>query len=794
MESKIKKFLSDWRITLILLGAYAAALAAATFLEAAYDTAFAKKTVYHSWWFYLLHAAICANFIAVSRRLRLVKRKMWGILLLHYGFIIILIGALTTHVTGYEGVMHIREGEKSDTIVMGDNSVRKLPFSVELEEFTLVRYKWSHTPSSYESDVIITYNGELFPQKIYMNNIGRIAGFRIYQTSYDTDEKGTVLTVNNDRWGTPITYAGYCILFLGLILSVFRKGSRLRALYAATDERTAEAKKADKGSPSKKKRAVVTAAALFVLSLPFGAEAQPLRTVDRKHAQAFSEILIQAPTGRIEPISTYSSEIVRKIYHRDSYKGLNSDQVLAGMITDPEEWMGEPIIYISSKDVAKELGASENYVSFRWMFDIYGRYRISAVVDEIARKPPHERSKTDKEYLKLNEKVSILYAVFEGDMFAVFPVGDGEWLSPAGDTEGLDPKDSLVVAKTVEWYSEVVRARDYAEAEKILGIISKYQNAKTNGREVNPKKIRAEIFYNKADIFRWSFRLYLLLGFALAIIPFMPGAGKKTTGRIIISLIAAVFVMHTAGIGLRWYISGYAPWSNSYESMVHIGWTVALAGLLFSKRSYAAAGLCVLLGGVVMFVSNLNWLDPQITQLVPVLRSHWLMIHVSVITASYGLFGISAVCGIASLIGTIANRNLRELRAVNEMCMNIGLVLLTLGIFFGAVWANESWGRYWGWDPKETWALITMVVYAFVTHSRFVRKLNNPFAFDVMSIVAFGSVLMTFFGVNYYLSGLHSYGNSGEVSFSLLFISAGVLFLLFIAAWIKYSKNRDRLI
>lgn len=769
----LKRLISDWRATLALLGIYAVVLAGATFIEARHGTPFVKEAIYNSWWFFLLHFVLIMNFVAITIKMKLAQRKKWGVITAHYGFVVILIGAMVTHVWGYEGIMHIREGEKAEHIIMPDQKVREVPFSVELEDFNLIRYKWSNTPSSYESDVLITYKGEQIRTKIFMNNIARVGGFRIYQTSYDTDEKGTVLTVNSDRWGTAVSYIGYALLFLGLILSLLSKDSRFRKLYSGFG-----------------KNKIATVLLLLVIGLPTSLKAQPAQVVNKEHARKFSEILVQSPSGRIEPVNTYSSEILRKIYHKDNYKGLNSDQVLAGIIAMPEVWSHEPFIYISSKDVARDIGAAGKYITFEDVFDANGEYILSALIDEISRKPPAERSKTDKEYLKLDEKLNILYALFSGEMFPVFAVGDGPWLSSAEATQELDEKDFLVVSRTMLWYAETIRQGDYNEADKVVGIIKKFQEAKAVGDTINSQRVEAEMFYNKAGIFRWAFRLYLVLGFILTVAVLMKKMPKRNAVVITLSsLIGTVFLLHTFGIGLRWYVSGHAPWSNAYESMIYVGWTTVLAGLLFARRSPLALGLATLLGGVVLFVSNLNWLDPQITPLVPVLKSYWLMIHVSVITASYGFFGICAVCGITSLIGIIGGRDLKELRVINEMAMNIGLVLLTIGVFLGAVWANESWGRYWGWDPKETWALITMVVYAFVTHSRFVSKLNNPLAFDIMSVVSIGAVLMTFFGVNYYLSGLHSYGGSGEVSFRLVGIVAALMLVLFVTAGIKYKKE-----
>lgn len=792
----VKGFLAQWQTTLILLAIYAVALGGATFIEASFSTAAAKAAVYNAWWFYLLHILLIANFIAVSIKQRLLPRKRWGSLLLHYGLVVVLIGALITHIWGYEGQMHIREGESSDKIVMADHSVREVPFSIELKQFHLVRYPGSNSPSSYESDVAITHDGVRREQKIYMNNIARVAGFRIYQTSYDRDERGTILTVNSDRWGTAVTYIGYFMLFAGLILALLQKGSRFRILYSSLG----------KGA----------AAAIMMLALAVPATAQTqsaVKAVDREHAERFGRLLVRSPDGRIEPVNTYSSELLRKVYHRNTYKGMNSDQFLVGLISDNYSWAETPIIYISVKEVAENLGAEGKHISFQSLFDSQGRYRLESLVEEIYQKNPNERTKTDKEYLKLDEKANILYLLFNHELLPLFPTEDGRWLSAGNPLDDIHPMDSVLITRTLPWYAEAVGSGNYVEAGEVLDIIEKYQAARISNLDIKPEKIRAEIFYNRAGIFRWSFRLYLILGFALMVTVLagmwrpersgqLSGAQNKTPqehsearwrislATILTIAIFLVFLYQTFGIGLRWYISGRPPWANAYESMVHVGWAAVLAGLIFARRSRLVLALATLLGGVVLFVSNLNWLDPQITTLVPVLKSPWLMIHVSVITASYGFFGMCAMCGITSLVSIICGRDLPELRKINEMAMNIGLVLLTLGIFFGAIWANESWGRYWGWDPKETWALVTMIVYAFITHSHFVPKLNNSFAFASMSLIGFASVLMTFFGVNYYLSGLHSYGSNAAVSFTVVWIAAVTVTVLILWAGCRYREQR----
>lgn len=776
----IKSFFAAWQTMMILMACYAIAMAAATFIEAGMGTEAARGIIYYSWWFFALHALLIINFVAVSARLRLIPRKRWGALLLHYGFIVTIIGAFITHIWGFEGYMHIREGETSNFIVVDGTTRREVPFSITLREFTLVRYPGSNTPSSYESDVVITYKGISKEQRIYMNNIARVGGFRIYQTSYDSDEQGTVLTVSSDRWGTRVTYAGYLMLLLGLIGALLQKGSRFRTLFSSLGK--------------------TAALAALLCTAATNARAQtppPIREIDAAQAKRFGQLLIQSPDGRIEPVNTHSSEILRKLYHRDTFRGLSPDQVLLGMLGDAYAWGHAPIIYISVAEVARSLGVEGRHISFQDMFDADGQYRIGDQVAAIYQKQPGERSKADKELMRLDEKVNILYNIFNGGMMPMFPTEEG-WLSPGDNVDHLGRMDSMMVKQVLPWFADALARGNYREANEAYDVLEKYQKARTAGMGIDPSRIEAELFYNKANIFRHSFRLYLILGFLL-MVSVVSGMGKTKTGakgRVRYSwwitgltvAIIGVFLWQTFGIGLRWYISARAPWANAYESMVYVGWTAVLAGLVFARRSRLVLALATVLGGVILFVSNLNWLDPQITPLVPVLKSYWLMIHVSVITASYGFFGMCAMCGLASLGAILVGKNLPELRKINELSMNIGLVLLTAGIFFGAVWANESWGRYWGWDPKETWALITMVVYAMITHSHFVPRLNNPYAFAAMSVGGFATVLMTFFGVNYYLSGLHSYGQSGEVSFVAIGIAVVTIGALIIAAGYKYRK------
>ncbi|MDR1593910.1 MAG: cytochrome c biogenesis protein CcsA, partial [Prevotellaceae bacterium] len=370
-------------------------------------------------------------------------------------------------------------------------------------------------------------------------------------------------------------------------------------------------------------------------------------------------------------------------------------------------------------------------------------------------------------------------------------------------------QDSAFVANAIIWYSETLqqgmKTGDWSEADKVLNLIATYQQKRNNTVDINPKRLAAEIRYNRLEFFRWSKIGYLSLGGLLLVFSFLQlfHRRKWQTG-IIFALgtgVLTVFLYHSFGMGMRWYIAGRAPWSNSYETMVYVSWAMILAGVIFARRSAIAFALATLFAGIVLFVSGLNWMDPEINPLVPVLKSPWLMFHVAVIVAAYGFMGISCLIGLTNLaIMSLRTKNsqiadrIKELSIINEMSLITGLALMTIGTFLGAVWANVSWGRYWGWDAKETWALVTVIVYAIVIHLRLIKRCDNVWLFNLSSIVAFASVLMTYFGVNYFLSGMHSYGQTGSMGnlfVWLIFIVLIIALLAFISykGWRKGIKS-----
>ena len=679
----------------------------------------------------------------------------------------------------------------------------QLPFEIKLKKFELDRYPGSMSPASYASEVILVdkdQNLEM-PYRIFMNNILEHRGYRFFQSSYDQDEKGTVLSVNNDP-GTFPTYIGYFLLTLGMLWSLFSKQNRFAQL----------AKRAKKAAEDKALGVIVALGLVLSFTPSYAEDLNPtIKTIisfDKAHASKFGELVIQDSSGRMKPMDTLSTEILAKI-HRSAginvgkYK-LDSNQIILGMMVKPEAYRDIKMIYTKSPEVNKLIGASSDakYASFAQFFNDPSKmsgYKLAPLVDAAVRKEPKHRNMLDKAILKVDERVNITYSVYTGALMKMWPKpndANNKWYPTIEALQTFKPENSeRLRAVAVEYFTSIdgaLESGNWSEANTAVAKLAEYQ--KFYGSEVYPSqnRIKAEMFYNKSYIFETLYPFYLLLGFILLILSFVkilkPAFNLSIFSKITLGLLVVFFMAHTFGLGLRWYISGHAPWSNGYESMIYIGWATVLAGFIFSKRSSMTMASTAILAGLILFVAHLNWMDPQVTNLVPVLNSYWLSIHVAVITASYGFLGLGALLGavviMLFILKTKKNEkhitlSIKELNAINEMALMAGLVLLTIGNFLGGVWANESWGRYWGWDPKETWALVTILVYAVVVHLRFIRSIYSEFNFAVISLMAYSSVIMTYFGVNYYLAGLHSYAKGDPVPIpDFVPVTYAVIFIL----------------
>ena len=680
--------------------------------------------------------------------------------------------------------------------------IRELPFSILLRDFQIERYPGSNSPSSYASEITLKDPASSVekPFRIFMNNILKYNGYRFFQSSFDKDEKGTILSANQDYWGTLISYLGYFLMALGMVFTIFSPASRFQTLIRLS-------------SRLQKMRKSGKTLFLFLLLSTLGWSANSAFGADNsakeKHITSFGKLLVQDHEGRIEPINTLASDLLRKISKKDNWDGLSPAGFLIEMSANPEKWRSIAIVKVGNTELMKTLGGTGDFVSFNQLFDQAGNYRMNNLVQQSYNKKQTQRNKFDKEVINVDERVNICYQIFNGDFLKIFPVPNDErktWVTPSTlpPTMKKDVADfaGSILKLYYDEYNNAVLSGNWSKPEEDLGYIKKYQI--TYGADIIPSssKIGLEIFYNEFDIFRKLAKTYAFLGFILLVFHFMlifkPTAQVTkfiSAGSV---LVFAAFLLYTGGLILRWYIADHAPWSNGYETMIYVGWATSLSGFIFARRSPISLAVTTLLTSIILFVAGMSWMNPEITNLVPVLKSYWLVVHVAIITASYGFLAMGALLGMLNLVLMILRnkkneKNIRftilEVSYIIEMALIIGLMMLTIGSFIGGVWANESWGRYWGWDPKETWALVTVLVYAIILHLRKIPGLRSIFALSSLALVGLSTVLMTFFGVNYYLSGMHSYGQGDPPPIpNALYIAIVVIIVLIVAA--RYSEKR----
>lgn len=658
------------------------------------------------------------------------------------------------------------------------SKVIELPFSIYLDDFVLEKYPGGQSPSAYSSYVTLIDHatGKQTQHHIFMNNVLDYGGYRFFQSSYDPDEQGTILSVNFDKPGTFVSYLGYFLMGLGFLLNLFSKNSRFRQLLKKSAELNAK-----------------IASLIILLFLGFSqndAKAEITRVVSEEHAEKFGKLIIQDFDGRFKPVHTMATDLLRKIYRDDNYKGLNPVQVYLGIITNFEEWNLEPIILIPGSGKTNELTKKLNlpdgtkYACIQDFITMEGTYILTDDVESAHQKSEGARNQFDKDLLKLDERFNIALGLYYGFYFKLFPLpGDPEntWVSPFDEEAPFNKEDGEFVQSITKAYFQGVfkgyQSGDWTEADLAVSGIEFFQRRIADSKVIpSESQIEWEITYNKMNIFDRLSSYYLYLGFLILIFGFVQIFVRAKWVAMVLNILYFItvfaFLSHAFGLGLRAYISGHAPWSNGYEAFVYICGVLVLIGLIFGFRNKVILGSVLILSWLMLFVAHLETMDPQITPLVPVLKSYWLKIHVAVITGSYAFLGLSAMLALTNMVMFIftneANKSKllnagKDLTYIIEVSMILGLFTLSIGTFLGGVWANESWGRYWGWDPKETWALASMLVYAIILHFRFIPKMKGMFTFNVAALWGYASIIMTFFGVNYYLVGLHSYAKGDPV-------------------------------
>jgi len=661
--------------------------------------------------------------------------------------------------------------------------ISTLPFEIHLKHFQLDRYPGSMSPSSYKSEVTLIdkEQGVNMDYSIYMNNVLKHRGYRFYQSSFDQDEKGTILSVNKDLPGTGLTYIGYALLFSAILLSIFNRKSHFYGLM---------------------KKASKPVSALVLLSLVFMADQSMAAEVPKKSADYFAGVWVQGHDGRVKPFSTLAYEVIMKITREESVNGLSPEQAVLSMIAYPDEWQKIPMIVLSDAKIEQLLGVSSGKASFADFFDAKGDYKMMKEVSAAYAKQPSQRGTFDNAIMKVDDRLNVAYLVYKGELLRLFPSSDKTNTTWEDLTTAQKSTSGAMMSKVFSDYLNAVQSNDESRQKADLALIDQFQQKLAADLIPGAAKKNMEILYNRVNIFRDLSFLYLLTGLVLMFFYFR---ALLTTGGMNPKIVMYTgwiflvgFALHTIGLATRGYLAGHMPWSDGYESMIYIAWAGMLAGLIFARRNPMVMGAAALLSGLTLFVAQMSWLNPEITNLVPVLKSYWLAIHVAVITGSYGFLGVSAIIGLMNLLlaGLVkpenkdrVQRNIRHMTWINEAAMTLGLYLLTIGTFLGAIWANESWGRYWGWDPKETWSLVTILVYAFITHMRLMPGYRGWFALNLASVVGLFCVLMTYLGVNYYLTGLHSYGSGSASSFPVALVV--VIVIIGFIAWKAYNKQNQ---
>ena len=678
------------------------------------------------------------------------------------------------------------------------------PFFIGLNDFQLERYPGSNSPSSFASEVTLIDGEEKTNHRIFMNNVLDYQGYRFFQSSYDQDELGTVLSVNHDFWGTWISYLGYLMMTVGMVATMFSKKTRFASLRKKLDDL----------------RLKRTLSLILFVSLSSSILAQSSSSVDsliqanaidKNHADKFGRLVVQDDGGRLKPFSTTTSEVLRKVSRKSEYKGLNSNQVVLGMLQNPYLWQLAPMIKVNNDELQEKLGLEDKFTSFLSFFSDEAKYVLTNDVEVAYAKKPAERSKYDKEVMNVDERVNICYMVYNGSFMRLFPIPDdnnNKWISPSMNQALLMGDDSLFVNNILPIYykslQQALNDGDYEVPNNTLTAIKNYQLKFGSVVYPSDMKIESEVFYNEFKVFNRLSYYYAIVGLIMILLLIQQILKERKWRNYIIKfafvLVGIGFLAHTVGLMGRWFISGHAPWSNAYESVIYIAWATILAGFIFSRKSLMTVAATAILSSLLLMVAALNWLDPEITNLVPVLDSYWLIIHVAIITASYGFLALGALLGFLNLILIVIqsstnksriSNSLKELTFINEMSITTGLFMLSVGTFLGGVWANESWGRYWGWDPKETWALASMLIYIFVLHMRFIPKIKGIYAFNLASIVAYSSIIMTYFGVNFYLSGLHSYAKGDPMPIPS-FVYYSIVIVTLVAVLAKWRQKQLR--
>ena len=737
-------------------------MAAATIVEKSQGTDYAHAHYYGAWWFILIWAVLAAlgAFYIIKR-----KVKCASTLALHLSFIIILAGALLTHISAKRGMIHLRIGQPTDTYMAQDEEQgmkeEKLPFSLCLQKFEAKMHDGTNAVADYSSKFTVIDGDDKSEGEVSMNNIYSHRSYRLYQSSYDEDGKGSVLAINADPYGIPVTYTGYALLFISLVWMLFDPKGGYRKLLK---------------SPLLKKGALMTALILSmgnIQTLHAESATGNLQNavLPKETAEKFGELHILY-NDRICPVQTFALDFCKKIYGARSYQGLTAEQVLSGWVFYGNTWANEPFIKIKSGEMKTAMNLPD-YASLNTFFNReMGGYTIGQYVQEYYN---GQQDKFHQQAADIDGKIQIIMELREGISLKVLPytftknvkatkdhpfikAGTTTWFSPVDKLpQAVEQQHALYIKNVFSLLNGDVKAGNISRVNEFFVKMKKYQEVSSGNSLPTATQYKAERINNAFPFATILFMANLTLGFIAlfyTIYRMMKKREIKVLNIALPILLGVSFLTLTFGLALRWIISGNIPMSNGYESMLTVAWFVMLISILMQLRIRIVMVFGFLISGFFLLVSHINQMDPAIGQMMPVLNSPLLSIHVSIIMMSYALLSLTFICGI---MGICLRSHGEELQALSRIFLYPALTTMGFGIFIGAIWANVSWGNYWSWDSKETWALITFMIYAVVVHTQSLPVFRKPLVYHIYITLAFLSIAMTYFGVNYFLTGMHSY-------------------------------------
>lgn len=716
-------------------------LATATIVEKVSGTGAARE------WFYDNIAFVALwTVIAVSSLAYILARKMWkrcSVFLLHLSLLVILAGAGITWFTAVKGKMQAPQGQAVNVFTTNDGKQHTLPFMLTLRSFDIQTYPGTPAPMDFVSHVTVGNQGSEVTGTVSMNKVFSYNGYRFYQSGYDAEGKGAVFTVAHDPWGIAVTYTGYGLLLVGMIAVLIDRRTAFRTLLR---------------HPALKRGA----AAIVLLIAGLGvANAQP-QTLPRDVAAAMGDLYI-LHNDRICPFQTFARQFTAKLYGKMSYKGLTAEQVATGWIVYYDDWKNEPMIKVKNGNVRHLLGIDGKYASLE---DFYRTVASGAMQQAIDSLQTVDDQATIRALGEADERYQIANMVAAGTMIKLFPLnrnGRLEWYSHGSldIPHDIDDGKWLFMRSGMDYLYEMIACKNWNGATQFITKLKKYQVKECGDMLPSEAAFRAEKLYNAMEWDRPLSMALATLGIVLFIIACRSVARSRQLPRWARALALSVLILSllylTTALILRWVISGHVPMSNGFETMQFMAWATTAITLLLSRRSMLVLPFGILTAGLALMVASFGESNPQITQLMPVLASPLLSIHVAVIMIAYSLLAFLMLGGVMAMILRRDRAMVERLHVVGQVILYPAVFLLTIGVFIGAIWANVSWGTYWSWDPKEVWALITLIIYALPLHGQSLPMFRKAQFFHGYCIVAFLSVLITYFGVNFILGGMHSY-------------------------------------